>query len=99
MWSRGAPSARGRLCEELLRAVRVPVRLHPLVHRHDRLRRRVLRRGRDRAGRHEGQRQGAPHGFPPHDRSAFILIYILFDVIFMKLFNFNSILTQLEQFL
>lgn len=42
--------------------------VHPLVHRDDRLRGRLLRRRGNRPRRHEGQRQGAPHRLAAHDR-------------------------------
>ena len=44
------------------------VRVDPLVHRYDRLRGRLLCRGRHRSRGHEGQRQGAPHSLSAHDR-------------------------------
>jgi hypothetical protein len=40
---------------------------HPLVHRHDRLRRHLLRSCGNSPRGHEVFRTGTPYRFPPHD--------------------------------
>ena len=48
----------------------------PLVHRHDRLRRHLLRRRRHRPRRHEDVGPRTPHRLAPHDRYVLLLCHV-----------------------
>ena len=64
----GSCGGRGPPVQELLRRARDADGVDPVVHRDDRLRRHLLLHRRDGARGAQGQRQGAPHRLPPHDR-------------------------------
>ena len=64
----GSGGGRGPAVQELLRRARDADGVDPVVHRDDRLRRHLLLHRRDGARGAQGQRQGAPHRLPPHDR-------------------------------
>ena len=64
----GGDGGGGAALQELLRRARDADGVDPVVHRHDRLRRHLLLHRGHRARGAQGQRQGAPHRLPPHDR-------------------------------